>query len=125
MQRRLILDALARARHHTTADDIQRQLRAKGFEIDASTIYRNLEVLEGLGHVTHTHLDDRVTRWHRADEERHGHLVCTVCGAETEVPMAALRPLARRLMERYGFAADLAHAAVSGICEQCRVVQSS
>src|ERR1043166_8900659 len=87
VQRRLVLEALQRARHHTTAEDIASRIRRQHPQIDPSTVYRNLEALEELGYVTHTHLDDRVTRWHRADASRHGHLVCRNCGAESEVPM--------------------------------------
>lgn len=124
MQRRLVLDALERARHHTTAEEIARRVRAKHPRIDASTVYRNLEALEGLGYATHTHFDDRVTRWHRAGVEPHGHLVCTRCGAEEEVPLAAFEPLARRLRREHGFAADLAHSAIAGICRGCASVES-
>ena len=119
VQRRLVLDALGRARHHTTADEIARQIRAHYPQIDPSTVYRNLETLEELGYVTHTHLDDRVTRWHRADVERHGHLVCRSCGTEQEIPLRLLEPLARRLQAEQRFRADLAHSAIVGICREC------
>ena len=119
VQRRLVLDALGRARHHTTAEEIARQVRARYPQIDPSTVYRNLEALEELGYVTHTHLDDRVTRWHRADVERHGHLVCRSCGAEQEIPLSLLEPLARRLRTEQNFRADLAHSAIVGICGEC------
>jgi Fur family ferric uptake transcriptional regulator len=119
LQRRLVLDVLRRARHHTTADAIARAIRARHPQIDTSTVYRNLEALEELGFVTHTHLDDRVTRWHRADVERHGHLVCRSCGDEQEIPLTMLDPLARRLRTEHGFHADLAHSAVVGLCERC------
>jgi Fur family transcriptional regulator, ferric uptake regulator len=125
LQRRLVLDAVQRARHHVTADDIARRVRARHPQIDPSTVYRNLEALEELGFVTHTHLDDRVTRWHRADSHPHGHLVCRRCGRETELRSAMLDTMARRLREGYGFDADLAHSAIVGICRQCRVVPSS
>jgi len=84
----------------------------------------NLEALEELGYVTHTHFDDRVTRWHRADAQRHGHLVCRSCGAEQEVPIGLLEPLARRLRDEHGFRADLAHSAIVGICKACANVSS-
>src|ERR1700716_1228624 len=93
VQRRLVLDALQRARHHVTAEDIATRIRARHPQIDPSTVYRNLEALEELGYVTHTHLDDRVTRWHRADTHPHGHLVCRVCGTETEIRPAALEAI--------------------------------
>ena len=120
IQRRAILDALARTRHHATAEDIARQVRIKHPDVDVSTIYRNLEALEAVGAVTHTHIDGRVTRWHRADVERHGHLVCRVCGREEEVALATLEPLARRLRSEHGFEADLAHSAVLGVCRDHR-----
>ena len=119
VQRRLVLEALQRARHHTTAEEIARQVRLRHPQIDPSTVYRNLEALEDLGYVTHTHLDDRVTRWHRADVVRHGHLVCRRCGAEQEIPLRTLEPLGRRLRAEQGFRADLAHSAIVGICREC------
>jgi len=124
VQRRLVLEALDRARHHTTAEEIAARIRRQHPQIDPSTVYRNLEALEELGYVTHTHFEDRVTRWHRADAERHGHLVCRQCGAEIEVPISQLEPLARRLRAEHGFAADLAHSAVVGICRDCANVNS-
>ena len=119
VQRRLVLDALRRTRHHTTAEEIARSIRARYPQIDPSTVYRNLEALEELGYVTHTHLDDRITRWRRADAEQHGHLVCRRCGAEQEIPIDILEPLARRLRSEHGFRADLAHSAVVGLCSKC------
>ena len=125
VQRRLVLEALQRARHHITAEDIATRIRARHPQIDPSTVYRNLETLEELGYVTHTHFDDRVTRWHRADAQRHGHLVCRSCGAEEELPIALLEPLARRLREAHGFRADLGHSAIVGICKDCSNVSSA
>ena len=124
VQRRLVLDAVEKARHHVTADEVAKRVRAKYPQIDPSTVYRNLEALEELGLVTHTHLDDRVTRWHRADSHAHGHLVCRACGRETEIGPAILTAMAGRLRDEYRFEADLAHSAVVGICRRCRVVPS-
>lgn len=119
VQRRLVLDALHRARHHVTAEDVAARIRRQLPQIDPSTVYRNLEALETLGYVTHTHFEDRVTRWHLADQRRHGHLVCRSCGTELEVPLTLLEPLARRLRQEHGFEADLAHSAVVGLCRAC------
>src|SRR5256886_13109313 len=108
VQRRLVLDVLRRARHHTTAEDISRSIRASHPQIDPSTVYRNLEALERLGYVTHTHLDDRVTRWRRSDSPQHGHLVCRKCGSEEDIPMQILEPPPKRLPAGTGFPADSA-----------------
>jgi Fur family ferric uptake transcriptional regulator len=124
VQRRLVLEALERAKHHITAEEIAARIRRQHPQIDPSTVYRNLEALERLGYVTHTHFEDRVTRWHLAEAHRHGHLVCRQCGTELEVPMALLEPLARRLKAEHGFLADLAHSAVVGVCRECASVSS-
>ena len=120
LQRRLVLDAVRQARHHVTADEIARRVRLKAPRIDASTVYRNLQALEELGEVIHTHLDDRITRWHRADSHPHGHLVCRICGGETEVRPAALAAMAERLRDGHGFEPDLAHSAIVGVCRRCQ-----
>ena len=124
LQRTLVLDAVQKARHHVTAEEVTRRVRDAHPQVDPSTVYRNLEALEELGYLTHTHLGGRVTRWHRADTHQHGHLLCRSCGAEEEVPLAAFEPLARRLRAERGFRADVAHAAIEGICRRCAAVQS-
>lgn len=124
LQRQLVLDAVERAKHHVTAEEIARRVRAKFPGIGPSTVYRNLQALEELGYVIHTHLDDRVTRWHRADTHPHGHLVCRSCGGETEVRTEVLTSMAKRLKADYRFEADLAHSAIVGICRRCRDVPS-
>ena len=122
VQRRAVLAAIQRSRHHVTADEIATRVRATHPRVDPSTVYRNLEALEALGLVSHSHHDDRVTRWHRADVGRHGHLVCRSCGEETELPAAALAGFERRLRAAHGFSADLGHSAIVGICRDCALV---
>src|SRR5260370_18655500 len=60
VQRRLVLEALERAGHHITADEIAARIRKQHPQIHPSTVYRNLDALEGLRYVTHTHIEDRV-----------------------------------------------------------------
>lgn len=118
-QRRVILEALENARHHTTAEAIARRVAQRSPGMDASTVYRTLVLLEENGLVTHTHFDDGVTRWHLASREAHQHLVCRRCGDEQELDLAVLEPVARRIRDRFGFRADMAHFAIAGTCARC------
>lgn len=118
-QRRLVLKALEGARHHTTVEAIAAVVERTLPGIDRSTIYRNLEALEAAGLATHTHIDGRITRWHRAEAHLHGHLVCTTCGGEEEVDLAQLEVLARSLRRSHGFDPQLSHSAISGTCRKC------
>lgn len=119
-QRRLVLEALEGARHHTTVEAIAQVVERTLPGIDRSTIYRNLEALEAAGLATHTHIDGRLTRWHRAESHVHGHLVCTTCGSEEEVDIAQFGGLVRSLRRSHGFDPELSHSAIAGTCRRCR-----
>jgi Fur family transcriptional regulator, ferric uptake regulator len=120
-QRQLILDAVASARGHISVDHVYQQVISQFPDVNVTTVYRTLEVLEELGLVRHTHFHDGVAQYQRTDEAPHHHLVCTVCDGDTELDMELLEPLAEALRRRYGFKADLAHTAIVGICRDCQM----
>ena len=119
-QRRLILDAVANAQGHISVDQIYQQVVRQFPEVNVSTVYRTMDVLEELGLVRHTHFHDGVARYHRATEEPHQHLICRGCGRDIELDLALLEPLAEELFRRYGFKAELDHAAFVGLCRACQ-----
>jgi Fur family transcriptional regulator, ferric uptake regulator len=119
-QRQLILDAVAAAHGHISVDQVYQQVIRQFPDVNVTTVYRTLEVLEELGLVRHTHFHDGVAQYQRTDEAPHHHLVCTVCDADTELDLAILEPLAEELQRRYGFKADLAHTAIVGVCGACQ-----
>ena len=86
---------------------------------DTSTVYRNLELLERLGLVWHTHLGKGAPVYHAA-EHPHLHVVCSSCG---EVVVGRPGPARRRRGTsggRTGFTVDVGHVALSGTCRACR-----
>jgi Fur family ferric uptake transcriptional regulator len=119
-QRQLILDAVASMQGHVSAEQVYKQIVAVFPDVNISTVYRTLEVLEELGLVRHTHYHDGVAQFQRTDEAPHHHMVCTRCGRDWELDLDVLRPLAATLRTRYGFEADLAHSAIVGRCSTCR-----
>ncbi len=119
-QRQLILDASASMRGHISADLVHQRVVERFPNVNISTVYRTLELLQEMGLLTHTHFDDGVAQYHRADEGMHQHLVCRQCGSEEELEMAVLEPLAEQLRALHGFEPDLAHFAIVGWCRGCR-----
>src|ERR687885_1754013 len=93
-QRQLILDAIASIRGHVSADVVHQEVAERFPNVNISTVYRTLELLQELGLVTHTHFDDGVAQYHRADQGLHQHLVCRNCGFEQELALSILEPLA-------------------------------
>lgn len=121
-QRTQVLDAVM-ALEHATPEAIGARLREQagrdGAAPDASTVYRNLELLERLGLVWHTHLGKGAPVYH-ASEHHHLHVVCQSCGEISSVPPDLLDGAAERLAADLGFAVDVGHVALSGTCRACR-----
>jgi len=92
--RRLLLEVLFETSDHSTAEDLARAVQAKVPDVHLSTIYRNLEELEGLGVVVHTHIGHGPATYHLANRT-HCHLVCEECGTILDVPDDLFRSLNR------------------------------
>lgn len=118
-QRQLILDAIATLDGHISAELVHRKVVEQFPNVNISTVYRTLELLEELGILSHTHFDDGIAQYHLAEAGLHQHLVCRSCGRVQELEMALLLPLGAELRRRYGFETDLAHSALVGLCREC------
>ena len=118
-QRQLILDAVASMQGHLSAEQVYQRVVRVFPDVNISTVYRTLEVLEELGVVRHTHFHDGAAEYERADKAPHHHMVCTRCGSGFELDFEVLQPLADELKRRYSFEADLAHTAIVGLCRAC------
>ncbi len=117
-QRQLILEAVLNL-GHATPEQVHTAVREIAAGVNITTIYRTLELLERLGLVTHTHLSHGSPTYHAAGEAVHVHLVCRTCGAIDEIDPEQLRPLADRLVTERGFAVDIGHVALFGVCVRC------
>jgi Fur family ferric uptake transcriptional regulator len=119
-QRQLILDVLSTMRGHIAVDQVYRQVAARYPDVNITTVYRTLEVLEERGIVRHTHFHDGRSQFERTDEPAHQHLVCRQCGHDQEMDLSVLEPLTESLLDRFGFEADFSHTAIVGYCAACR-----
>ena len=117
-QRQLILRAVEDL-GHATPDEVLAQVRTHASSVNASTVYRTLEVLEELGLVRHTHLSDRAPTYHSVRQPEHFHLVCRHCHAVRSVDPEVAAPLVAALREDAGFVPDLGHLTVFGVCVEC------
>jgi len=124
-QRQLILEAIEASEGHVSAESVHATVAAQFPQVNISTVYRTLELLQDLGMVSHTHFDDGIAQYHLASEAQHQHMVCRRCGAEREIDVTVLDPLDRHLRENYGFVADLTHFAIVGLCASCAAVPTA
>jgi Fe2+ or Zn2+ uptake regulation protein len=83
--RRLLLRALFDSKDHHTAEELAAEVQQQSPDIHLSTIYRNLDELERLGVIVHSHLGHGAATYHLA-ASAHGHFVCEECGQMIEAP---------------------------------------
>jgi len=117
--RRLLLGALFEGPDHQSAEDLAEAVQADAPDVALSTVYRNLEELEKLGVVVHSHLGHGPATYHLA-AGAHCHFVCQDCGAAVEAPDELFVGLAGAARDRYGFEIDTRHFAILGHCADCR-----
>ncbi len=119
-QRVMILSAIENSANHISVEEIYAQIAAKYPQVNISTVYRTLELLEQLGLVTETDLGGGRVRYHPVDKGRHHHLVCQECGAIIDLDESLLSSLKNTLLREYKFSADLRHLAIFGCCVNCK-----
>ncbi len=114
-QRELILEAVERL-GHATPDEVLAEVRTHSTAVNASTVYRTLEVLEELGLVRHAHLSDRAPTYHSTSDHEHFHLVCRECHKVISVDPDVLAPVSERLAADHDFTVDVGHLTIFGTC---------
>ncbi|MDX6209255.1 MAG: Fur family transcriptional regulator, ferric uptake regulator, partial [Frankiales bacterium] len=95
-QRQLVLEAVDRL-GHATPDELVVEVRKTAGGVNISTVYRTLELLEGLGLVTHAHLGHGAPTYHAVTGNEHVHLVCRSCEHVDEVPPETVASLVLQL----------------------------
>lgn len=118
-QRLMILSIISDSTGHVTADAIHERVKEQYPYVDISTVYRTMRLLKKLKLVTDADLGRGVVHYELADSSAHHHLVCRRCGITVALDDAFLEPLADSLRSKYGFAADLEHLAIFGLCKDC------
>jgi len=116
--RRVLLDTLFASQVHRSAETLAEEVRSIAPEVHLATIYRNLEELEQLGVIVHTHLGHGPAVYHLA-EDAHGHLICEQCSAVFEAGDEMFAELRALASDWYGFDVDIRHFGVLGRCAQC------
>jgi Fur family transcriptional regulator, ferric uptake regulator len=112
--RRLVLEALFAAEGPVSATHLAHTL-----ELDESSVYRNLEVLERHGLIRHVHLGHSPGLYVLVRDHEVEYLYCERCTKVTVVAPEQLDPIRQQLKDRFGYQARFTHFALVGLCEPC------
>jgi len=125
--RQAVIEVLDGTDDHLAADEIVARAEASAPGVHRATVYRALSTLGDLGLVTHTHVGGSATVYHLTlpaattqTSIPHAHLQCTNCQAVIDIPVDVLDSLISRVDDEVGFLVEPHHAALLGLCADCR-----
>lgn len=118
-QRRTLIEVLSRTDGHVTGAELVERCREVDPGTIPSTVYRTLDVLEGLGLLRHSHGADGREEFHVQPVAAHGHLHCDSCGTTWEVLAEEAATVVDSMQRSRGFAVDLGHLSIAGQCAGC------
>lgn len=116
--RAAILDAVE-AMEHCTPEQIHERVQVDDPSTHVTTIYRNLDVLEQIGLIGHTHLGHGAPVYHLT-EDQHVHVVCHHCESVISADAGVLTDVVATMQREHGFRVDVGHVTLSGECANCQ-----
>ena len=124
-QRLTVLAVVKSSHRHLTAEEVHAAVLPKHPYANIATVYRTLQWLQEVGLVVPITIGSGPLRYEYIHGETHHHLICQECGHESEIGDDILNALKVHLLDRYGFAAQLNHLALPGLCMECRQTASN
>jgi Fur family ferric uptake transcriptional regulator len=120
-QRQAIAEVVLCSDRHVSADEIERELWARGAAVGTATIYRTLDVMVRSGLVVERDFGEGFRRFEPArDEPNHEHLICTVCGRVVEFRDERLDRTTMLIAEQHDFSRQRHKLVIEGVCGGCR-----
>ena len=83
--REALLEIFCRHLKPQTSQELLLSLEKKGFKVNKTTIYRQLEVLTKVGLIKEINFADRAKHYELASDNHHHHLVCQSCNKVEDV----------------------------------------
>jgi Fe2+ or Zn2+ uptake regulation protein len=117
-QRRAVLDALAEAKGHPSAEDVYLIVKRKNPRVALGTVYQALSVLEEIGLIGSKHWSESPTRYD-LNVEPHLDIRCESCGEVSEIPGVEFAGLEERIRSNTPYEVTRATVVVEGLCPAC------
>jgi Fe2+ or Zn2+ uptake regulation protein len=102
-RRQAVLDVLVAAHDHPTAAQVFQRVRTRQPGIGPATVYRTLGLLVTGGQARLLALGEGASARYDGNLDRHDHVVCTECGAATDVDAPLPDETVAQLAARTGY----------------------
>ncbi len=117
-QRRVILEELRKMDSHPSADELYVSVRKHLPRISLGTVYRNLEVLSGMGKIQKLETGGSLKRFDW-NPKKHYHIRCVACGRIDDAPIAPLNRIENDLYGSTVFTITGHRLEFTGFCPAC------
>lgn len=117
--RRSLAALIADQDGHFTAAELVTAARGRRMGIGRATVFRTLEVLEGIGAVERLDLPSGEHAYVGCEPAHHHHVVCSHCGRTSEIDDAGLRSVVREVARQTGYRVDEHRLELFGLCPAC------
>lgn len=124
-QRQAVLTALESATDHPTAADVFERVRIAVPGIGPATVYRTLALLVSHGLALELSLGDGSSARYDGNTSRHDHLVCSSCGAASDIDVALPAEVMHEMTSRTGYAISRYDLQFHGLCPDCQIAERS
>ena len=119
-QREVVLSVMHQIKDPVSVEEIYEKVHERNPNVDLSTIYRTLELLEELNLVSVIESGERQRLFkHIGIEAPHFHLVCQKCGQIQGIDITVFESMQTELKNQFGFETDIFNITISGLCAAC------
>jgi Fe2+ or Zn2+ uptake regulation protein len=118
--RRAVADLIAARQGHFTAANLVDDAAAQRLDMSRATIFRTLEVLEGVGAIERIDLPTGDHAYITCEPAHHHHVVCRRCGRASDVDDAGLPAVVERIAVESGYRIDVHRLELFGLCPACQ-----
>ena len=117
--RRSLAALIASRDGHFTAGELVDEARSRRLGVGRATVFRTLEVLEGLGTVERLDLPTGDHAYVVCERAHHHHVVCSRCGRTSEIDDGGLRVVVNEIARRTGYRVAEHRLELFGMCPAC------
>ncbi|MFL7808920.1 MAG: Fur family transcriptional regulator [Anaerolineae bacterium] len=117
--RRAVLQVLEESAEQLSPYEIHRRGKGTYPQLGLVTVYRTLELLDGLGLVRRVHSEGSCHNYARAGEDKH-YLVCRGCHRVVQFPCGGLDELIEEVERRSAYEIDGHLLELTGLCPECQ-----
>ena len=121
--RRGLIEALYRSPAPLSVPDILVALEGKGVVVNKTTVYRELERLEKMGHVHGVQFQDRKQYYELTSRGHHHHLICMQCEKveDVDVNESELLQEEKKVSKQKNFTVLRHSLEFFGLCKKCKI----